>query len=179
MNWSELEVFIHITGINHRKIHAAKNIHVGCGFNFHKLRNTCMWRKFLKPTREHSEGKPHLILNWKPFYVFLFHRCHAEFCYRCGGKYHHLKFLGNHYDRYSVLGCKYNFKPDKPAQRLAVRGALFSGQVMLMPIVAGLVVSAGCVVLGAGVVAAPFYGSYILIKRQRAKNKRTCKSKKK
>jgi len=106
-------------------------------------------------------------------------RCHTEFCYRCGGKYHHLKFLGNHYDRYSVLGCKYNFKPDKPAQRLAVRGALFSGQVMLMPIVAGLVVSAGCVVLGAGVVAAPFYGSYILIKRQRAKNKRTCKSKKK
>lgn len=100
-----------------------------------------------------------------------FYRCHTEFCYRCGSKYHHVKFLGNHYDRFSILGCKYNFKPDKPVQRIAVRGALFSGQVILVPVVAGLVFSAGCVIVGAGVVAAPFYGSYVLIKRQKARSK--------
>ena len=98
-----------------------------------------------------------------------FHRCHTEFCYMCGGKYHHLKFLGNHYDRLSILGCKYNFKPDKPVQRMAVRGMLFSGQMMLIPVVAGLVAGVGCVAVGVGVVAAPFYGSYILIKKQRTK----------
>lgn len=98
-------------------------------------------------------------------------RCNTEFCYRCGGKYHHLKFIGNHYDRFSILGCKYNYKPDQPAQRMAVRGALFSGQVVLAPIVASLAVSAGCAVLGAGLVVAPFYTPYVLIKRQRAKHK--------
>ena len=105
-------------------------------------------------------------------FFFFFYRCHTEFCYRCGGRYHHLKLLGNHYDRFSILGCKYNYKPDHPAQRIAVRGALFSGQVMLVPVFASLALSAGCVVLGAGLVAAPFYASYVLIKKQRAKHKR-------
>ena len=108
-----------------------------------------------------------------------FYRCHTEFCYRCGSKYHHVKFLGNHYDRFSILGCKYNFKPDKPVQRIAVRGALFSGQVMLVPVVAGLLFSAGCVIVGAGVVAAPFYGSYVLIKRQKARSKQAYQTKNK
>ena len=57
-------------------------------------------------------------------------------------------------------------------QRIAVRGALFSGQVMVVPIIAGLAVTAGCAVLGAGIVAAPFYASYVLIRKQRAKRKR-------
>lgn len=57
-------------------------------------------------------------------------------------------------------------------QRIAVRGALFGGQMMVVPIIAGLAVSAGCAVLGAGIVAAPFYASYVLIRKQRAKRKR-------
>lgn len=55
---------------------------------------------------------------------------------------------------------------------MAVRGMLFSGQMMLIPVVAGLVAGVGCVVVGVGVVAAPFYGSYILIKRQKTKPNR-------
>lgn len=54
---------------------------------------------------------------------------------------------------------------------MVVRGALFSGQVILMPVVAGLVASVGCFAVGVGVVVAPFYGSYMLIKRQRGKKK--------
>lgn len=111
--------------------------------------------------------------------VLSLYRCHTEFCYRCGGKYHHLKFVGNHYDRFSILGCKYNYKPDQPVQRIAVRGALFGGQVMVVPIIAGLAVTAGCAVLGAGIVAAPFYASYVLIRKQRAKRKRANIKKKK
>ena len=88
-----------------------------------------------------------------------------------------MKFLGNHYDRFSILGCKYNYKPDQPVQRIAVRGALFSGQVMMVPIIAGLAVSAGCAVLGVGIVAAPFYASYVLVKKQRAKQKQANRKK--
>ena len=59
-----------------------------------------------------------------------------------------------------------------------MRGAILSGQVMVVPFVAGLAVGAGCVLLGVGIVAAPFYGSYLLIKRQRAKTKKQgCKTK--
>ena len=64
-------------------------------------------------------------------------------------------------------------------QRIAVRGALFGGQVMVVPIIAGLAVTAGCAVLGAGIVAAPFYASYVLIRKQRAKHKRANIKKKK
>ena len=120
-----------------------------------------------------------LIVATTQYFFFFFYRCHTEFCYRCGGKYHHLKFVGNHYDRFSILGCKYNYKPDQPVQRIAVRGALFSGQVMVVPIIAGLAVTAGCAVLGAGIVAAPFYASYVLIRKQRAKRKRANIKKKK
>lgn len=98
-------------------------------------------------------------------------RCHTEFCYRCGKKYHHIKFIGNHYDRFSILGCKYNFKPDRPVQRMFVRGALFSGQVILSPVVAGLAAGVGCVVIGVGIVAAPFYGSYRLLNKKSYRKK--------
>ena len=142
----------------------------------------CNFRDFVR--KAHKVSVFSLCLNYneceKPCSMnCCFYRCHTEFCYRCGSKYHHVKFLGNHYDRFSILGCKYNFKPDKPVQRIAVRGALFSGQVMLVPVVAGLVFSAGCVIVGAGVVAAPFYGSYVLIKRQKARSKQAYRTRNK
>lgn len=62
---------------------------------------------------------------------------------------------------------------------MAVRGALFSGQMMMVPVIAGLAVSAGCAVIGAGIVVAPFYASYVLIRKQRAKHKRANMNKKK
>ena len=54
---------------------------------------------------------------------------------------------------------------------MVVRGALLSGQMVLMPVVAGLVASVGCFAVGVGVVVAPFYGSYMLIKRKRGQRK--------
>lgn len=59
--------------------------------------------------------------------VLFFYRCYIEFCYRCGGKYYYLKFVGNYYDRFSILGCKYNYKFDQFVQRIVVRGVLFGG----------------------------------------------------
>lgn len=52
-----------------------------------------------------------------------------------------------------------------------VRGALFSGQVILTPLVAGLAAGVGCVVIGVGIVVAPFYGSYRLINKNSYKKK--------
>ena len=70
-------------------------------------------------------------------------RCKTEFCFKCGEKYRSAGFLGNHYSRFSPLGCKYNLKPSKPVLRIAIRSAVFTGGVVGAPI-------AGCLILGAG-----------------------------
>ena len=59
----------------------------------------------------------------------------------------------------------------RSVQRMFVRGALFSGQVILTPVVAGLAAGVGCVVIGVGIVAAPFYGSYRLLNKKSYRKK--------
>ena len=61
---------------------------------------------------ERTEGCDHMQCN----------RCHTHFCYKCGGQYISYPLLGDHYQRMSVLGCPYNFNPDKPAERRFIRG---------------------------------------------------------
>lgn len=46
-----------------------------------------------------------------------------------------------------------------------MRGAFFSGKVVLVFVVVSLVVSVGCVVFGVGLVVVLFYVLYVLIKR--------------
>ncbi|XP_020892021.1 probable E3 ubiquitin-protein ligase RNF217 [Exaiptasia diaphana] len=98
-------------------------------------------------------------------------RCRTEFCYRCGCRFRSMYFLGDHHDPLSVFGCKYNYKPGSPTQRVLVRGAVLSGKLLALPFVAGLVASAGCIVLGAGVVIVPGYVSYRMIKKKKIKGK--------
>jgi len=70
-------------------------------------------------------------------------RCKTDFCYRCGGKHYSLGWLGNHYSRYSFLGCKYNLHPNKPVLRVAKRSGVIVGGTLLMPLaLTGLVLGA-------------------------------------
>lgn len=57
-------------------------------------------------------------------------KCDTGFCYKCGGRYLDLKFFGNHLSRYSPLGCKYNFKPNRPVLRRFIRGSVFGNFVL-------------------------------------------------
>ena len=49
---------------------------------------------------------------------------------------------------------------------MAARYAILSGVLLAAPIVVGLVAGAGCAVIGVGVIAAPVYGSYRLLKKK-------------
>ncbi|XP_077990328.1 E3 ubiquitin-protein ligase RNF217-like [Glandiceps talaboti] len=92
-------------------------------------------------------------------------RCKTEFCYRCGKQFRSLKFIGDHYSRLSVFGCKYRFKPDNPVQRRMVRGAVLGGKILAAPVLATLAVGAGGLLIAVGTVALPVYGSYKLHKK--------------
>lgn len=94
-------------------------------------------------------------------------RCHCDFCYKCGKRMISLGWVGDHYSRYSVLGCKYNYKPDKPVQRKLTRGAIFSGTLAATPVVAGLVVGVAGAVLAASPVLLSAYGIYRLQRKIR------------
>lgn len=53
-------------------------------------------------------------------------QCNTNFCYRCGEKYRHLRFFGDHTSNLSVFGCKYRYLPEKPHLRRLVRGSVCS-----------------------------------------------------
>ncbi|XP_062520957.1 E3 ubiquitin-protein ligase RNF217-like [Corticium candelabrum] len=89
-------------------------------------------------------------------------RCQCDFCYRCGKRMISFGWVGDHYSRYSIFGCKYNYKPDKPVQRKLTRGAIFSGTVAATPVVAGLAVGVAGVVVAASPVILSAYGIYRL-----------------
>lgn len=62
-----------------------------------------------------SAGCDHMICS----------QCKTEFCYRCGDRFLHFKYIGDHYNRLSIFGCKYRLWPDRPVRRKFVRGAIF------------------------------------------------------
>ena len=70
-------------------------------------------------------------------------KCSTEFCYACGGRYRSFKFLGSHNSKLSVLGCKMNFLREHPVLRKTVRGSLFTGGVLITPVVVPLAVVVG------------------------------------
>lgn len=51
-------------------------------------------------------------------------QCNTNFCYRCGERYRHLRFFGDHTSNLSVFGCKYRYLPEKPHLRRLVRGSV-------------------------------------------------------
>ena len=101
--------------------------------------------------------------------VFFLNRCSTEFCYLCGGKYYKFwsTYFGHHYSKRSVFGCKHNYKPNNPIQRAAIRGTIFTGKVLVLPVAGTLVLVAGCVALTGLVVASPVLLPYKIAKKLR------------
>ena len=83
-------------------------------------------------------------------------RCRTAFCYLCGERIVHSKLFGSHWSIYSVLGCRYIYKPDQPVQRKVIRGFLLSVVLTSLPVFATIFV-----------VVSPAYGAYKLHKYTR------------
>ncbi|XP_066533650.1 probable E3 ubiquitin-protein ligase RNF217 [Hoplias malabaricus] len=95
-------------------------------------------------------------------------QCNTNFCYRCGEKYRHLRFFGDHTSNLSVFGCKYRYLPDKPHLRRLLRGSVCVSKVLVAPVVIVLVVVVGALALVIGLFAFPVY--YICKKRRKHSN---------
>ncbi|CAF1306275.1 unnamed protein product [Rotaria magnacalcarata] len=96
-------------------------------------------------------------------------RCKTEFCYKCGGRFRDIKFIGDHYSELSVLGCKYRFYPDHPFKRRLIRGSILCGKILAAPIVLCLAAVAGAVCVGVGL---PAYCCFMLVRHVKAKRRR-------
>ncbi|XP_018597925.2 E3 ubiquitin-protein ligase RNF217 [Scleropages formosus] len=91
--------------------------------------------------------------------------CNTSFCYRCGEKYRHLRFFGDHSSNLSVFGCKYRYLPEKPHLRRLVRGSVCVSKILVAPLVIVLVGVFGVLAVVVGLVAFPIY--YICKKRRK------------
>uniref|UniRef100_A0A668A9Q0 E3 ubiquitin-protein ligase RNF217 n=1 Tax=Myripristis murdjan TaxID=586833 RepID=A0A668A9Q0_9TELE len=60
-------------------------------------------------------------------------QCNTNFCYRCGERYRHLRFFGDHTSNLSVFGCRYRYLPDKPHLRRLIRGSVCGEFVLQYP----------------------------------------------
>ncbi|CAD5114926.1 DgyrCDS3956 [Dimorphilus gyrociliatus] len=95
-------------------------------------------------------------------------RCNTDFCYRCGERLLSLKGFGDHYSKYSILGCKYRYYPNKPGRRRFVRGSILSLKLLAAPIAgAGIAVCAGVVAVGALIFFLPCWSVHKCWKKTR------------
>ncbi|XP_028996406.1 probable E3 ubiquitin-protein ligase RNF217 [Betta splendens] len=92
-------------------------------------------------------------------------QCNTNFCYRCGERYRHLRFFGDHTSNLSVFGCKYRYLPDKPHLRRLIRGSVCASKVLIAPVVILLVVVLGALALVIGLVVFPVY--YVCKRRKK------------
>ncbi|KAI3364395.1 hypothetical protein L3Q82_011195 [Scortum barcoo] len=104
---------------------------------------------------QRSEGCDHMTCT----------QCNTNFCYRCGERYRHLRFFGDHTSNLSVFGCKYRYLPDKPHLRRLVRGSVCATKVLIAPVVILLVVVLGALALVIGLVVFPIY--YVCKRRKK------------
>ena len=97
-------------------------------------------------------------------------RCHANFCYKCGGTFSGFPGLGNHYKHLSVYGCPYNYLPEKNTKRRFIRGGyLFTKCAALTGYPIVLVGGVAVIAVGA-VIILPIVGgviTYKVIRRKR------------
>ncbi|CAF3364300.1 unnamed protein product [Rotaria socialis] len=85
----------------------------------------------------------------------------AQKCPRC--KIH---ISRSHESRFSPLGCKYNFYPDKPLVRHTVRGLVAGAASLAIPVAA---VGAVALLAVGTTIGAPTYGTYRLVKHIHSK----------
>ena len=110
---------------------------------------------------QRSTGCDHMTCN----------RCKTHFCYKCGGRFIDIPGLGDHYKRTSLFGCKYNYLPDKPTKRKALRGGYFGAKMAMLTGYPVLFVAGVAVVVVVGAVALPIYGGYRLYKFKKNTNR--------
>lgn len=67
-------------------------------------------------------------------------KCNSKFCYRCGGRMRLPNYIG-HDAKYSIFGCKYKLLSNRPLLRWLVRGSIFAGIVILVPVVLAIVIA--------------------------------------
>lgn len=84
-------------------------------------------------------------------------QCNTNFCYRCGERYRHVRFFGDHTSDLSVFGCKYRYLPNKPHLRRFVRGSVCVTKLLLCPLVIVLTVVVGAVVIVVALLIFPIY----------------------
>lgn len=92
-------------------------------------------------------------------------QCNTNFCYRCGERYRHLRFFGDHTSNLSVFGCKYRYLPGKPHLRRFIRGSVCVTKILVAPVVIVLVVVLGALALVIGLVVFPIY--YVCKKKKK------------
>ncbi|KAF1376486.1 hypothetical protein PFLUV_G00212000 [Perca fluviatilis] len=92
-------------------------------------------------------------------------QCNTNFCYRCGERYRHLRFFGDHTSNLSVFGCKFRYLPDKPHLRRLIRGSVCATKVLIAPVVILLVMVLGAFALVIGLVVFPVY--YVCKRRKK------------
>lgn len=110
---------------------------------------------------QRSTGCDHMTCN----------RCGTHFCYKCGGRFIEVPGLGDHYQRTSVLGCKYNYFQDDPIKRKTIRGGYFGAKMAMLTGYPVLFVAGVAVVVVVGAVGLPIYGGYRLYKLKKNANK--------
>ncbi|XP_006834755.1 PREDICTED: probable E3 ubiquitin-protein ligase RNF217 [Chrysochloris asiatica] len=95
-------------------------------------------------------------------------QCNTNFCYRCGQRYRHLPFFGDHTSNLSIFGCKYRYLPERPHLRRLVRGSVCAGKLFVAPLILilGLALGAIAVVIGSFV-----FPIYCLCKKQRKRSR--------
>jgi len=89
----------------------------------------------------------------------------CEFCYLCGRRYFKIPMIGQHTNKFSVLGCPYNLHPEKPWLRRTIRGAVATGVVVTAPIILAGALTAAVTVL-------PSIGIYKAVKHVRRRRRR-------
>ncbi|XP_011404683.1 PREDICTED: probable E3 ubiquitin-protein ligase RNF217 [Amphimedon queenslandica] len=91
-------------------------------------------------------------------------QCHTNFCYKCGGKFKSVIFLGDHYQRLAPYGCSYNYLPERPAGRRFIRGGYIFVKAAALTGYPILFVGACTIIIVAGAVILPVVGTVKLCK---------------
>ena len=110
---------------------------------------------------QRSSGCDHMTCN----------RCGTHFCYKCGGRFIEVPGLGDHYQRTSIFGCKYNYLEAEPIKRKTIRGGYFGAKMAMLTGYPVLFVAGVVVFVIVGTVGLPIYGGYRLYKVKKNANK--------
>ncbi|KAK3088458.1 hypothetical protein FSP39_019444 [Pinctada imbricata] len=99
-------------------------------------------------------------------------KCYTSFCYCCGERFIHLRFIGDHFGKYSPFGCKYKLLPDRPVLRRTIRGSILGAKLIGAIGLGAIVVGAGALFLALSPVWAPIYLGRRIHLRRRAEKRR-------